>query len=1123
MLTTLNPLNIENVFNSRFPKIFIDRIAYEESINETNEENSSFTFAISTHMFDFKNVDQRFNLLEDQELLSELVVNFLFTTTEEYDELNSDEYFKLSNEWLKGTANYHKFSMSLLEMLAFDLNEKEKLPKSILFESSEFNVHTVPLKTMDLTVPVVFKDNELSQQRLKLFVYFSLDEDSLLLDKISSNKGLLSAFFGGVNEVQIIEDSRLNNPRLVFFNPETEKYWQKEAIYTSTDIPKAVSDFTPSEIASNYLSLVRSIKNDMNVFVRRDQADFIANITTPFYTTKKDSHFVKDVALKIENLLVDNVGNSFRTAIVRRLVNFISGVDTQLENYPTLELRQIGDGRIQRKTISFLEQANVGRTTPEVNEIKDYFESSLRSKRFCVSDLFFASDDDGSVEAYCVLNKTNMMRIFSPFYTYFPNFETLLPEAKSLFTIQEVSVTRDHAYSSSPYNPDIMSAPLPENAQLPIGRFLFSFNEQSERLNDFQSFEGTFTGRRERTVLQVQDTETTTLEGVEGESETSTTTIDRDIIEEVYETVDAITTGVAARLYTPNQDKDELILFSVNDQSINASEEISTSGLIVRADDPLDEEDGNLNLFLHYRFSAKYIDRTGVFLLEQLKYLTSTIAELEAYLEEAAEKCAFNDITDVFNDYFIDQQYRKYPDIVKAPWNKVSAILSYQMAIFNRVLLTDQEDIKRNAVEIKKLLDPKTATLDSIQVVLSAANVFRLNLRSVLISIGAINPVPGTKGIVDNSLEVKDEIEIVGTPALTDWFVPRLSQYTGVQRLETIEETVDNRVRPLPTPDDAVGIFVQAFAPKFKSWYNDLPTSTASGASPFLKFLTVAKYIVRNSGTFGLSDPLPGKGQLKLRFIRPWRNRSGRSSWKNKSVTVTLNSQTQKEYEDGGNLVISMSDFDNDSYRLANDVATANRALQRLCHVMMTAETLIGDFGGSSDEIRMIRPLQDRESDMYFHDDGYGGNSDQHLIFYKGNTKCQVKASHSDYISDNAKDVLNSKVFKNSKSGVADRDGLVWKNKNDGEISRNTIRDSFFAPLSIEYLKTIREVYDGFIIDGEDIIPDIDFMITRDKFDDQQETANDIFKKVYNSGFFPWPGYPNIPTSLGTTKDELFG
>ena len=47
--------------------------------------------------------------------------------------------------------------------------------------------------------------------------------------------------------------------------------------------------------------------------------------------------------------------------------------------------------------------------------------------------------------------------------------------------------------------------------------------------------------------------------------------------------------------------------------------------------------------------------------------------------------------------------------------------------------------------------------------------------------------------------------------------------------------------------------------------------------NPFVKLQTVAKYIVNNNRNFGLSDPLPGKGTLKLSFIRPWRNRSGRT------------------------------------------------------------------------------------------------------------------------------------------------------------------------------------------------------------------------------------------------------
>ena len=1124
MLTTLNPLTLENVFNNRFPKIFVDRIAYEESINPTNEENSSLDLTINSHMFDFKNVDQMFNLLDDQELSSELVVNFLFTTTQEYDELGPDQFFKLSNQWLRETQNYHKFSFSLTEMFAFDLKEKEKLPKSILFDDADVNVHMVPLKSLNFSIPVAYRNGELSQQRLKLFVYFSMNENDLDVEKLSSNKALLSTFFGGLNEVEIVQGSILNLPRFALYDPESEKYWQKEAIYTSTDIPKAVPDFTPSEVASKYLSLVRSIKKDMTPLIQRQEVEFIADITTPYYTTKKDSFFVRDIALKIENLLVDSVGNQFRTSIVRRLVNFISGVDAQLEAYPTLELRRIGDGRIQRRSISFLEQANIGRITPDFVESRDYLLP--RAKSFCVSELFYASDDDGSVEVYFVLNKTNMMKIYSPFYNYFPNFETLLPEAKSLFTIQEVSVTRDHAYSPSRDFPNY-GAPAPENEALPIGRFIFTTAERSERFNDYESFEGYFTGRRERIVLQVQDTETTTLEGVEGESETSRTTTDTDIQEDVYETVDAITTGVAARLYTPNQFQDELILFSLNDQSVNASEEISTTGLIVNADDPLNEEDGNLALFLHYRFSAKYIDNTGVFLSQQLAYLSTSINELEKYLEDATEKCAFNDITDVFNDYFIDQQYRLYSDLALAPWNKLSAIFSEQMALFNRIENIDSNTIRQNAIEIKKLLDPKTATLDSIQTVLNAVSVFRISLRNRLIEIGAINVIPEVKGIVEDPNVVRDEIVLFGAPALDNWFQPKLSQYTGVERLETKEVEVDNRVEPLPTADDAIGLFVQAFAPRFRTWYNSLATSSASSTDPFTKLVTVAKYIVRKTGTFGLSDPLPNKGLLKLRFIRPWRNRSGRTAWKSKSLQLVLKTDISPDkLENEGRLLISMADFNNDSYELSSGAASANRAMQRLCHVMMAFEAGFGDFGGGSTEIRMVRPNRDSASDRFFHDNGYGGSSSQHLVFYNGNTKYAHKGSHNDYLTGNAKDILNAEVFKNSKSGVADRDGLVvgtgTNNGRSGPVETYETGLDQFVNLIEAYMRTLADVYDGFILDV-DIMPQIKNAITLIDSGGGKGDLRELFKKVYNSGFFPWPGYPGIPDSLDSTQEHLFG
>ena len=1123
MLTTLNPLTVEEVFNSRFPKIFIDRVAYEERIDLGNQENSMLDLSISSHIFDFKNVDERFNILEDEELLSSLVVNFLFVYSEEYDQLTADKYYMLSDEWLKNVGQYRKFKFSLREMLAFDLAETDKLAKSVLFEQTDTNIFSVPFKTSEFSVPVTFSDSFLSQQNMTMFAFFSLDEDELNLNRSSINKGLLSTYFGGVNIVELIRSSTLNISRLALFNPETEKYWQKDAIYTTTDIPKAVPDFSPAEVANKYLDLVRSIKKEMEPRLKRQQADFIANITTPYYSTPKDSYFVREVSKKVENLLVDNVGNEFRTRTVRRLVSFLSGVDAQLEGYPTLELRMIGDGRIQKKTISFLEQTELGRTTEEFTQLKDYL--TPRAKSFCVSEAFYASDDDGSVEFYTVLNKTNMMRIYSPFYMYFPNFETLIPEVRSLFSIKEIEVTRDHAFAGNTYNPDIGGA-LPENTALPVGTFLFSHNEQAIRLNDFDTFIGTFTGRRERTVLQVFDEVEETITGVVGESETTTETgRETEVQESIYETVDAITTGVAAKLYRPNQNEDELILISLNDQSVNASEETSTSNLLVSSEDPLDEEDGNLQLFLHYRVSLSYIDRTGLFLADQLQSLNVSINELEVYLEEATEKCAFNDITDVFNDYFIDQQYRKYSDLRMAPWNKLSSVFSYMMAIFNKVEITDQEIIQRNAIEIKKLLDPKTATLGSIQVVLDSVRIFASNLRRILVSIGAIKAIPEVKGLVETPMPINDQIEIIGQPALTNWFRPRLSQYTGVQRLPDEVTTIDERELPTIAADDAVGLFVQAFSPRFKTWWNNIDTTKDNTQSSFKKLQTVAKYIVNNRTSFNLSDSLPGKGALKLRFIRPWRNRSQRTDWRNKSVDVVVASETSREYENGGRLTISLADFNSDSYELNTGNSSANRAMQRLCHLMMTAETLIGDFGGGSEQIKMVRPNKESKSDMYYKDDGYGANNSQFLLFYKSNNKVATKGSHSDHLTSNAKSILNSQVFKNNRSGVADRDGLYYTSTDNITFSSTTIKITF-GELRLIYLQTISDVYESFFIDGKDIMPDIERAITVEFAEGvtaAESLINEAFRKIYNSGFYPWPGYPEIPDSLDASKDDLFG
>ena len=224
-----------------------------------------------------------------------------------------------------------------------------------------------------------------------------------------------------------------------------------------------------------------------------------------------------------------------------------------------------------------------------------------------------------------------------------------------------------------------------------------------------------------------------------------------------------------------------------------------------------------------------------------------------------------------------------------------------------------------------------------------------------------------------------------------------------------------------------------------------------------------------------------------------------------------------------------MADFNNDSYGLSRGTVSANTAMQRLCHVMMAFEAGFGDFEGGSMEIRMVRPNRESASDRFFHDNGYGGSSSQHLVFYNGNTKYAHKGSHGDYLTQNAKNVLNEKVFKNSKSGVADRDGLVvGSGTNNGRSSPvETYRPGLtvFVNLMVAYMRTLADVYEEFILDV-DIMPQIKNAIALIDSGDTEAGRTEIrelFKKVYDTGFFPWPGYPGIPDNLDSTQEQLFG
>ena len=124
------------------------------------------------------------------------------------------------------------------------------------------------------------------------------------------------------------------------------------------------------------------------------------------------------------------------------------------------------------------------------------------------------------------------------------------------------------------------------------------------------------------------------------------------------------------------------------------------------------------------------------------------------------------------------------------------------------------------------------------------------------------------------------------------------------------------------------------------------------------------------------------------------------------------------------------------------------------------------------------------------------------------------KASHKDYNSNDGKqetkNFLNNEIFNRNKSTVRDRNAIEGGPGVDYEGGQ------------------LLEFYTSYLIAFAEVFSDVDFRDGDGFLDTTQLLVNGdiddhLFVRLYRSGFYPWPGFPELPDSIGEGINAFFG
>ena len=1208
MLAVINKVDVESTFNARSPKPFIDRVEITEIIDDTNPStNSSIIATIDSHINDISLSEDQLAILDNPYLLENLYIHFLLVKSAHFEDFNTDDFYKLSRAWQMSNLNserYSKATFKLSELFNFDIAEdREELSKSLRFEDADADIFVLPLQTVELQLPIVYSsEGAIFDDDVYLITYISPNEERLNSYESLSlrEKNYLNSFFSGVNYVEILKSQDINDQKIAYFDEAAGAYWQTDVISDSNGRIYGAQTFSSREILTKYYEFILNKEREVSPSERIRMRDLFVSLKTSFFATIPDSNCLVNLKSKVDALVQDFANKFEELSIINSAIGFINGVDQQLTLLPLLQSAVIGDIRIQRQSLNFLEGIEVGLTDSEMVAL----QSGIRDPHI-FSDFNYTSDDDGSVELYLLVNKTNLMLSKSNLALRFPNLKTYISDIDSFFTLSRGKIFRGHRLVEPGDALDaVMSA---GGMDTEIADFKFETDETSDKNKNIQFF-GKFVGQREILELQQQDESvtqgtTTVTEGVSDSEETETesediaTTTTRTISEAVVSTIDVSTNGFATALAHFDSNGDEIILFSLNDQSVNASvgdpvESIVSVPSITslsferenslhgpgttydqqrteEAIDEFSELQSDVSLFLAYNLLYTTYDNISLPLLSLFNDLEKAIEELENYESEASEKCSFNDIAFKFNDFFIDQQYRNYAIISEAPWNKLSSALALHATIFNRNVIL-QNEVLYNAKQIKRKLDPKSASLYTIRLVLNSAQTMRDSIRTKLVNLGAIRFNSGLGRFVNSVVfETKNYPEVTTSDK---YYSAKLSQYDGITQLDPVSSSDVTTVFSPPSLDTLLGQFVLKLKPAINKAYRDCNGGDSTyGSNPGGALSRLAWWVITNRRKLkralpnNQQDRFDGVAKMKLNIITPYRNTkviTDEFGWKNNTIKVkgrfeAVDSGIEMEQGATDQYTINFADFNRQEFSFGGNTETADsggadaevfRSVQKMTYVMATAENIFGNlslptgrvnittYGGDSTSGEAVTSEEPEFKSYYlsefsehrlfdsrvgngnatmFRNNGFGSNK-HHIAFYSGNSKISHKSAHNEFNGSNMRDYLNAEIFRTVNrggSGVNDRDSLNANNKT--QTHTYAVGNRF-----------AHDFYEAYLVAFAEVFSEVDF---GDGFKDTTQLSidgnieNHLFVNLYRSGFYPWPGFPELPDSLDMTLDEYIG
>lgn len=136
---------------------------------------------------------------------------------------------------------------------------------------------------------------------------------------------------------------------------------------------------------------------------------------------------------------------------------------------------------------------------------------------------------------------------------------------------------------------------------------------------------------------------------------------------------------------------------------------------------------GNISDGEYGKYTAHiYIEDTTNSLLQLLiSQFSDALASLEEYLSYATELCAFNNTTQKFNDFFLNEIETIYgSDSSSYPWILASVVYSIHLDIISDVYDGDMNKIRTRASELTLQISPSSGTLENLQALVDLMTEF---------------------------------------------------------------------------------------------------------------------------------------------------------------------------------------------------------------------------------------------------------------------------------------------------------------------------------------------------------------------------------------------------------------